>query len=185
MRRNFGKWLRASGWVLLSCSLFAGAGAAQDNEAVKKPLKLEDAENYAAQHYPALRASLEQVNAAQARVSLARTRYLPQLNGVYAVSRATQNQVDGIWLPTPITPTVEGPAEPASSASYWGSQAAALLSWEPVDFGLRSARVGEPRTGEEKSRADLALTRLQVETGPLGGFFSLGNHLVAIPEAAE
>lgn len=178
---DFEKWLRAGGLVLLSCSLFAGAGVAQNNEGVKKPLTLEDALNYAAQHYPVVRASLEQVKAAQAKVSLARTQYLPQLNGVYAVSRATQNQVDGIWLPTPITPTVEGPAGPASSASYWGSQAAALLSWEPVDFGLRSARVGEARAGEEKSRADLALTRLQVDTA-VGKYFFLA---VANQEAVK
>jgi len=77
------KWLRPSRLVSVGGFLLAGTVAAQ--------------------HYPAVRASLEQVNAAQAKVSLARIQYLPQLSGVYAVSRATQNQVDGIWLPTPIT----------------------------------------------------------------------------------
>jgi outer membrane protein TolC len=128
--------------------------------------------NYALEHYPAVRASLEQVSAAHANVSFARTQYLPQLNGVYQISRATQNQVDGIWLPTPITPSVEGPISPSSGRSFWGSQAAALFSWEPLDFGLRSARVGQARSGEDKSQADLALTELQVATA-VGNYFLL------------
>ena len=133
---------------------------------------LEQAVDYAVQNYPAVRASLEQVSAARAGVSLARTQYLPQLNGVYQDSRATQNQVPGIWLPTPVTPTVEGPIGPSSGQSYWGSQAAALFSWEPVDFGLRSARVGQARSADDKSQADLALTRLQVATA-VGNYFLL------------
>jgi outer membrane protein TolC len=158
------KCLRASAAILLVLSFFPSLSSAQTDKVLPKVLTLEEALNYALQHYPAVRASLEQVSAARAGVTLARTQYLPQLNGVYQVSRATQNQVDGIWLPTPITPSVEGPIGPSSGQSFWGSQAAALFSWEPLDFGLRSARVGQAQSAEEKSRADLALTRLQVAT---------------------
>jgi outer membrane protein TolC len=80
--------------------------------------------------------------------------------------------VPGIWLPTPITPTVEGPIGPSSGQSFWGSQAAAFFSWEPVDFGLRSTRVAQARTAEERSQADLALTQLQVATA-VGNYFLL------------
>lgn len=150
--------------------LFPGLSRAQTNPSATKILKLEDALNYALAHYPAVRVSLEQVTAAHSGVSLARTQYLPQLSGVYQVSRATQNQVPGIWLPTPITPTVEGPIGPSTDQSYWGSQAAALFSWEPFDFGLRSAKVGQARTAEDRSRADLALTQLQVASA-VGNYF--------------
>jgi outer membrane protein len=150
--------------------LFPSFSHAQTNASATKILKLEDALNYALTHYPAVRASLEQVTAAHSGVSLARTQYLPQLSGVYQVSRATQNQVPGIWLPTPITPTVEGPIGPSTDQSYWGSQAAALFSWEPFDFGLRSAKVGQARTAEDRSRADLALTQLQVASA-VGNYF--------------
>ena len=128
--------------------------------------------DYALQNYPAVRASLQQVSAARAGVTLARTQYLPQLTGVYQDSRATQNQVPGIWLGTPITPTVEGPIGASSGQSFWGSQAAALFSWEPADFGLRSARVGQARSAEAKSQADLALTQLQVAAA-VGNYFLL------------
>jgi Outer membrane efflux protein len=163
---------QAAALLLCGLCLFASFSRARTNTPAPKVLKLEDALNYALQHYPAMRASLEQVTAAHSGVTLARTQYLPQLSGVYQVSRATQNQVPGIWLPTPITPTVEGPIGPSSDQSYWGSQAAALFSWEPFNFGLRSARVGQARSAEDRSRADLALTQLQVATA-VGDYFLL------------
>jgi outer membrane protein len=145
---------------------------AQNQQAAQKTFTLEQAVDYALQNYPAVRASLERVSAARAGVTVARTGYLPQLNGVYQDSRATQNQVPGIWLPTPITPTVEGPIGASSGQSFWGSQAAALFSWEPLDFGLRSARVGQAQSVEAKSQADLALTQLQVAAA-VGNYFLL------------
>jgi outer membrane protein len=144
---------------------------AQVNAAPPKTLTLEGAVNYSLQHYPAVRASLEQVFAARVGVTLARTQYLPSLSGVYQDSRATQNQVPGIWLPTPITPTVEGPiAASTSGQSFWGSQAAALFSWEPFDFGLRGAVVGQAKSAENKSSAHLAVTRIQVAAA-VGNYF--------------
>jgi outer membrane protein TolC len=169
---SFRNHLQAATLLLCAFCLFASPSEAQTNPAATKVLKLEDALNYALEHYPAVRASLEEVTAAHNGVSLARTQYLPQLSGVYQVSRATQNQVPGIWLPTSITPTVEGPIGPSSDQSYWGSQGAALFSWEPFDFGLRSARVGQARTAEDRSRSDLALTQLQV-AGAVGNYFLL------------
>jgi outer membrane protein len=153
-------------------AIFYSASSAQTNNAPPKVFSLEDAVSYALKNYPAVHASLEQVSAAQAQVTLARTAYLPQLSGVYQDSRATQNQVLGIWLPTPITPTVEGPIVPSGGQSFWGSQAAALFSWELLDFGLRSARVGQAQSANDKSQADLALTRLQVATA-VGNYFLL------------
>ena len=141
--------------VLLLVCLFSDPSHSQTNAATLKTFSLEDALNYALQNYPAVRASLEQVNAAHAGITLARTQYLPSLSGVYQDSRATQNQVPGIWLPTAITPTVEGPVGDSSSGqSYWGSQAAALFSWEPIDFGLRplGRRTGEIRRGQIQCR---------------------------------
>lgn len=172
MTTNLWKRLRASAAILCVLNLSPSLSSAQTSEPTAKVLTLEDAVDFALQHYPAVRASLEQVSAARAGVTLARTQYLPQLNGVYQVSRATQNQVDGIWLPTPITPSVEGPISPASGQSFWGSQTAALISWEPLDFGLRSARVGQAQSAEAKSRADLALTQLQVAKA-VGSYFLL------------
>jgi outer membrane protein TolC len=135
-----------------------------------KTFTLEEAIDYALANYPSVRAAMEQIAAARSGVSLARTNYLPQLNSVYQASRATQNQVPGIWLPTPITATVEGPIGPSGGESFWGAQAGALFSWEPFDFGLRSATVRGARSAADKSTADLAVTRLQVATA-VGNYF--------------
>ena len=134
------------------------------------PLSLGEAIDYALAHYPAVRAAMEQVESARNGVALARTSYLPQANPIYQANRATQNQVTGIWLPSSITPSVEGPVQPNSATSFWDAQAGALLSWEPVDFGLRHAEVEQARSVERKSDADVELTRLQLASA-VGGYF--------------
>ena len=173
--------------LALALVLVSGRGLmAQTGAPPAHALTLEDALDYALQHYPAVRASLEQVSAARAGITLARTQYLPSLNGVYQDSRATQNQVPGIWLSTPITPTVEGPIGASSGQSYWGSQAAMLFSWEPFDFGLRSANVAGARSAADKSTADLAVTRLQVATA-VGNYFltALAAHQAVVAAQAN
>lgn len=156
--------LRMPAIALCLVSLLPRLSSAQANPSEPKSLTLDAAVSYALEHYPAVRASLEELRAAHAGVSLARAQYLPSLSGVYQDSRATQNQVPGIWMGTPITPTVEGPTGGSSGQSYWGSQAAALFSWEPFDFGLRGSMVGQAKSAEMKSAADVARTRLEVAT---------------------
>lgn len=171
---------------LLLMSLSISGSFAQSSGATSTSLTLDEALNYALSHYPAVRASLEQIAAARAGVSLARAQYLPQLSGIYQDSRATQNQVPGIWLPTAITPTVEGPIGSSSGKSYWGSQTSALFSWEPIDFGLRPAIVAQAKSAADKSNADLAVTRLQV-AGAVGDCFllALAAHQAVIAAQAN
>lgn len=166
-------------------ALLSSVPAAQaQGQPAPRTVTIDQAIEYALQNYPAVRASLEELSAAHTQIGLARTAYLPQLSGIYQDSRATQNQVDGIWLPTPLNPAVEGPVQPYSGQSFWASQAAALFSWEPVDFGLRSARVDRARSDEDKSKADLALTRLQVATA-VGNYFLLTAASERATAAAE
>lgn len=184
-RRIYGR-TRQGFLLLLMAWITAPIAFAQSSAASSKPLTLENVLKYALDHYPAVRAALEQLNAAHAGVAVARANYLPQLSGVYQDSRATQNQVPGIWLPTPITPTVEGPIQGSSGQSHWASQAAALFSFEPIDFGLRAAKVNQARAGEERARADLSLTRLQVAAAA-GNYFlvAIANHEAAATAQAN
>src|SRR4029077_13918051 len=87
-----------------------------------KVYTLDQAISYALANYPVVRASLERVNASQSGINLVRTQYLPTLSGVYQDSRATQNQVPGIWFPTAGTPTVEGPIAANSPQSFCSTQ---------------------------------------------------------------
>ena len=157
--------------------------AAQADAPPTHPLTLAEAIDYALAHYPAVRAALEEVSSAKSGVALARMSYLPQLNPVYQINRATQNQVSGIFLPSSITPSVEGPVLPYSGTSFWNTQGGALLSWEPVDFGLRRATVEQARSLESKSAVEVELTRLQVASATGGYFLNLAAAQQAVAAA--
>ena len=127
-------------------------------------LTLEQAIEYAADHYPTVRAAIERVNTSTADVDLARSAYLPRLDSLWQSNRGTANNVFGQLLPQSTIPSLTGPVLPAaSSQSVWGSAAGALFSWEPFDFGLRHADVAGAEAAVAQARADEALTRLDVQ----------------------
>jgi outer membrane protein len=132
---------------------------------------LEQAIQYAADHYPTVRAALEQVNASAAGVDVAKAAYLPRLDSLLQLNRATANNIFGQVLPQSVIPAMSGPAlSSASSQSVWGSAVGALFSWEPVDFGLRSAAVAQADAIVAQARAGQALTQLDVQ-GTVGVAF--------------
>ena len=169
---------------LLTAQLVAQTASPPGSTRPVKTFTLEEAVNYALGNYPSVRAALEQVNSARSGVALARTSYLPQLNPIYQANRATQNQVAGIFLPSSIAPSIEGPVQPYSATSFWNTQGGALLSWEPFDFGLRRATVDQARSVEQKSNADVELTRLQVASAT-GGYFLNSVSAQQAVEAAQ
>jgi outer membrane protein len=125
---------------------------------------LQDALTYAAEHYPSLRAAVQQVNASSANVNVAKTAYLPRFDAVWQTNRATANNIFGALLPQSIVPAISGPVLPeTSSQSVWGNAAGGLLSWEPVDFGLRGAVVREAQADVSRARAGASVTRLAVQ----------------------
>jgi outer membrane protein len=127
-------------------------------------LTLEQALQYALDHYPTVRAALEQVNASTASVSVAKAAYLPRFDTVWQTNRATANNIFGQLLPQSVIPPISGPVlSSSSSQSVWGSAAAGLFSWEPMDFGLRSAAVREAEAAVVRARAEEGLTRLTVQ----------------------
>src|SRR6187431_1090326 len=132
--------------VLVSIMASGTPAGAQVDGAQSPPttLALEQALQYALDHYPTVRAALEQVSASTTIVSVAKAAYLPRFDSVWQTNRATANNIFGQLLPQSILPSLSGPVLPsASGQSAWGSAAGGLLSWEPVDFGLRSAIVRE------------------------------------------
>ena len=135
---------------------------------------LQDALQYAADHYPSVKAAIEEVNASAAGVSVAKAATLPRLDSVWQTNRATVNNVTGLLLPQSIVPGISGPPQPdASSRSAWGSAAGALFSWEPLDLGLRDAEVRRAEAALTRARASEGLTRLEVETTVAGAFLAV------------
>jgi outer membrane protein TolC len=134
-------------------------------------LTLDQAIQYATEHYPTLRAALEQVNASAAGVDIARSAYLPRLDSLWQSNRATANNIFGQVLPQGVIPAMSGPALPgASSQSVWGSATGALFSWEPFDFGLRDATVVSAQAALTQARAGETLTRLDVQNAVATAF---------------
>ena len=128
-------------------------------------LTLDQALQYAVDHYPTVRAALEQVNASTAGVSVAQAAYLPRLDSLWQSNRRTANNIFGQVLPQSVIPAMSGPVLPSASAgSVWGSATGALFSWEPFDFGLRGATVAGAEAAVTRARAGEALTRLDVQS---------------------
>ncbi len=145
----------------------ASAAAAQDT------FTLDRAMQYAAEHYPSVRAAVEQVAASAAGVSVARSAYLPRLDALWQTNRATTNNIFGQVLPQSVIPALTGPVLTSTSPqSVWGTATGALVSWEPVDFGLRGAAVAGAEAAVTQARAGEALTRLEVQNAVAVAFLN-------------
>jgi outer membrane protein TolC len=160
--------------------LSATAGAqGRATQAAPTTLTLDQALQYAVEHYPTVRAALEQVTASTANVSVAKAAYLPRFDSAWQTNRATANNIFGQLLPQSVIPPISGPVlSSASSQSAWGSAAAGLFSWELVDFGLRSAAVHEAEAGVMRARAEEGLTRLSVQN-------AVGTAFLAVVSARQ
>lgn len=176
-------------WRLLVLALpfvLAAPSAAQTVQPPAEPLTLQAALTYASDHYPSIRAALEQTRAATSQVRVAQATSLPRLDAVWQTNRATANNVFGQVLPQSVIPAMSGPVLPsASGASVWGSAVGALLSWEPVDFGIRAAAVDEAQQVASQAGANEAVTRLAVQAAVGAAFLAVAqaDHAVIAAEA--
>lgn len=126
------------------------------------PLTLGQAIDRSLGTYPSIRISEEQMNAAAAGIRLARTAYLPKIETLAQVNRATRNNVFGMLLPQSVLPSMSGPVTGTNNAgTVWGSAVGALVTWEPFDFGLRHA--GSAVAGAARAEAEAAVRRTQFD----------------------
>ena len=156
--------------VLLAGSCFLTA--AQNSPA--DVLTLAQAVERASKTYPSVRVSQEQINAASAGIRLARTAYLPRIDGVAQVNRATRNNIFGMLLPQNVIPSISGPVLGANNfGSAWGSAIGGLVSWEPFDFGLRQANISTAETARAQSEATLKRTEFEIATATADSYLTL------------
>jgi outer membrane protein len=148
--------LRILPYVLLGLS--GMSGYAQRPPA----LSLEQAVAQVIARYPSVRVSQEQVAAAAAGIQLARTAYLPRVDAIAGVNRATRNNTFGLLLPSQSIAPISGPVLGTNDlTNVWGSMAGFLASWEPFDFGLRQANVAAAQAA--RTRAEAGVARMQFE----------------------
>lgn len=179
--------LRLCGLVVLYALMLRTTADAQGVTQPTAPpasLTLEQALQYAADHYPTVRAALEQITVSAANVTAAKTAYLPRLDPLWQSNLATTNNIFGQLLPQAVIPGLSGPVLPtASSQGVWSSAVGALASWEAFDFGLRSASVAGAEAAVTRAQAGEALTRLDVQAAVGVAFLSLASAQQAVAAA--
>ena len=148
--------------------------SAQSDPQKTRVFTLEEAVEFALKNYPAVRASLERVRAAQAGVGVARTSYLPRTDLLWQSNRATDNNITGLTIPNSVIAPITGPVPlSTSNRSAWGSATGLLFSWEPLDFGYRGARVDAARAAQNRAAAEASLTRLDVSVATVNAYLTL------------
>src|SRR6266481_4171593 len=169
----FGRYCADLNWLVVAFVLLLALGPIAVAQS-PKVLTLEQAVDFALKNYPAVRASLERVSAAQAGVGLARTSYLPRADMLWQTNRATDNNITGLLLPQTVIAPITGPVPVSTSnQSAWGSAAGLLFSWEPLDFGYRGARLDAARAAQSRVSAESSLTRLDVSVATINAFMTL------------
>lgn len=137
-------------------------------------LTIQQAVQTALQNYPAVTVSQEQIDAAASGIQLARTAYLPKIDSLAQVNRATRNNIFGLLLPQSVIPSISGPVLGSNnSGSVWGSAVGALVTWEPFDFGLRRASVSAATASKTRTESTLKRTRLEVSVAAADAYLTL------------
>jgi len=138
------------------------------------PLTLPQAVEAASKNYPSIRVSQEQMNAAAEGVRLARTAYLPRVDALAQLNRATRNNVFGLMLPQSVIPSMSGPVIGTNNTgTVWGSALGALAAWEPFDFGLRQANVATAEATRAQAESSLKRSQFEVVAMTLDAYLTL------------
>lgn len=116
-------------------------------------------------NYPSIRITQEDLKASAASLALARTAYLPRVDGVVQFNRGTRNNVFGSLLPQTVIAPMSGPVIGTNNGgSVWGSATGLLINWQPFDFGLRGANVEAATASRDRANAAIQRTRLEIGT---------------------
>jgi outer membrane protein len=151
-------------WWLVACGAALSGQSLNISKAVEGALK----------NYPAIRISQEQLTAASAGIQLARTSYLPRVDLLAQVNRATRNNVFGLLLPQNVIPSMSGPVIGSNNfGTAWGSAAGVLVSWEPFDFGLRRANIAVASATRSEAEATLQRTRYDIAVATADAYLTL------------
>jgi outer membrane protein TolC len=163
-------------WKLSKLELMAlAAGALLAQPAPPSAaLTIAQAVQNALHNYPSIQVSQEQINAAAAGIRLARTAYLPRVDTLAQVNRATRNNVFGLLLPQSTIPSMSGPVIGSNNlGTAWGSAIGTLVTWEPFDFGLRRAAVAAAAAAQAQSEATLKRTQFEVAAAAADAYLTL------------
>src|SRR3989449_4062277 len=160
--------------VTVTVGMFFTNLMGQAQQAPAPPMSIGQAVDSAVKNYPAVFVSQEQVNAAAAGIDLARTAYLPRVDSLAQVNRATRNNTFGLLFPQGVIPAISGPVLGTNNfGTVWGSAVGTLVTWEPFDFGLRRASVSAATAAKTRSDATLKRTQFDVAAAAADAYLTL------------
>src|SRR2546426_9053393 len=149
-------------------------GEARQQQVPATPMSIAQAVDSALRNFPAVCVSQEQVNAAAAGIDLARTAYLPRVDSLAQVNRATRNNTFGLLFPQGVIPSISGPVLGTNNfGAVWGSAVGGLVTWEPFDLGLRRASVAAATASKTRSEAALKRTQFDVAAAAADAYLTL------------
>jgi outer membrane protein TolC len=135
------------------------------------PLTISQAVASAVRNYPSIRVTQEQMTAAAAAIRLAQTAYLPRIDSMIQLNRATRNTFYGLLLPQIVIPGVDG-VHANNFGSVWDSGIGILVTWQPFDFGLRAANVAVASASRDRAQATIARTEYDVSVATADAFLT-------------
>lgn len=151
-------WWRWSGFAT---AFVVAAGSTAVLAQSPSPVTIGAAIEAALKDSPSVTEAAARTAAASEAVHEAEAAYVPRLDGLWQLNRASRNNVFGLLLPQSIVPSISGPVLGTDTfESAWGSAAGLLFSAEVFDFGRRSAAVGSARAQAAFSEAQAQLARL-------------------------
>jgi outer membrane protein TolC len=149
-------------------------GALAQQPASAPALTITDVVQSAVRDYPLIHVTQEELNASAAGIQLARTAYLPRIDGLAQFNRATRNNVFGLLFPQSTIPSMTGPVIGSNNGgSVWGSATGLLVNWQPFDFGVRHANVQASLAARDEAAAVLQRSQLDVGTAAADAFLTL------------
>jgi outer membrane protein len=172
------RWIRGIGIISFLVASASGVALAQSavtaTPAADPELTIDQVVQDAQHNYPAIHVSEEELNVAVANIRLARTSYLPRLDGIVEINRATRNNVFGTLFPQNILPSMSGPVIGTNNAgSVWGTATGLLVNWQPFDFGLRHAKVESTVAARDRANATVQRSQLEVSSAAADAFLTV------------
>jgi outer membrane protein len=159
--------------AILTLSLWSQVSSVQAQQSAPPPITIQQAVDNALRNYPAITVSQQQIDAAAAGIQLARAAYLPRVDSIAQVNRATRNNIFGLLLPQSVIPSISGPVLGANNLdSVWGSAVGVNVSWEPFDFGLRSANIVAASAAKTRSEATLKRSQFEISVAAADAFLT-------------
>lgn len=152
-----------SGRCLLSGLAAIGVPALVQAQGAVRSLTLEQAIRTALRDHPTLAREAALGEVADARLTLARTGYLPDLDVALQANRATINVVRGAAFPMAGIPILSGPIiDPVLDRGSFGALAGLSSSWDLLGLLARVESVDAALHDREGTRAGADVARLEV-----------------------